>query len=154
MALTFHLGDLDSTDVQALLAIHHARARATSTPEGCHVLSNEELRAQNILFWSVRENGARLLGVGALKELTTEHAELKSMRTAVYALRRGIGSAMLGHILAEAGSRGYRKVSLEAGTAPEYAPALHFYQRHGFRFCGPFAGYTQTPFNLFMTREV
>ena len=154
MAFTFHEGDLDSADVQTLLAIHYERAQATSAPECCHALSYEELRSPKIVFWSIRKDGAKLLGMGALEELTSEHAELKSLRTAADVLRCGVGSAMLAHILAEARKRGYRRLSLEVGTAPEYTPALRFYERHGFQPCGSFAGYEQTPLNLFMASEL
>jgi putative acetyltransferase len=153
MALTFHLGDLDSPDVQSLLAYHFEQMRETSPPEACHVLPADGLRDPTVTFWSVRENG-ELLGVGALKELTPNHGEIKSMRTAPAALRRGVGRALLDHIVAEARSRGYARLSLETGSTEPFAAALRLYESEGFVPCGPFGEYKDTPFTRFFTREL
>ena len=104
-------------------------------------------------FWSARENG-KLLGVGALKELSPDHAEIKSMRTAPAALGRGIGRALLNHIVGEARSRGYRRLSLETGSTEPFAAALRLYESEGFEPCSPFGGYQDTPFTRFFTRPL
>ena len=148
---TFHQGDLDSADVQALLAEHFAQARAISPPEGCHVLPIGALRNPEMAFWSVRDEAGALLGFGALKELDPQHGEVKSMRTAPEALGCGVGGTTLRHILSEAKQRGYRRVSLETGSTSEYAPAVRLYERHGFTRCDPFGDYRATPFNIFYT---
>ena len=46
--------------------------------------------------------------------------------------RRGVGTALLGALLAEARVRGATRVALETGTGPAFEPALAFYARHGF----------------------
>lgn len=153
MALTFHPGDLDSGDVQALLDYHFAQMRGTSPPEACHVLPSDGLKIPAITFWSAREDGI-LRGVGALKELSREHGEVKSMRTTPAALGRGVGRAILHHIVAEARSRGYRRLSLETGSTEPFAAALRLYESEGFTPCGPFGGYSDTPFTRFFKREL
>ncbi|MEP7130362.1 MAG: GNAT family N-acetyltransferase [Sphingomicrobium sp.] len=153
MALTFHSGDLDSPDVQALLDFHFVQMRATSPPESCHVLPIDGLREPAVTFWSVREDGA-LMGVGALKELAPDHGEIKSMRTAPAALGRGIGRAILHHIIAEARSRSYRRLSLETGSTEPFAAALRLYESEGFFPCDPFGDYRHTLFTRFFTREL
>ena len=153
MAFSFRADDLDSEDVQALLAHHFEQMRAQSPPEACHVLPADGLSDPSVTFWSVRENG-RLIGVGALKELAADHGEIKSMRTAADALGRGVGRAMLRHIIDEARSRGYRRLSLETGSTEPFSAALHLYQAEGFEPCGPFGGYLDTPFTRFFTRQV
>src|SRR6476646_8358304 len=120
MALTFYAGDLDSADVQALLAYHFSEMRTTSPPGACHVLPIDGLRHPAVTFWSARSDGD-LVGVGALKELAPDHGEIKSMRTAPGALARGVGRAILRHIVAEARSRGYRRLSLETGSTEPFA---------------------------------
>src|SRR5690349_11579015 len=104
-ALSFHPGELDRADVRELLAFHFAEMRGNSPPEACHVLPGDGLRAPEISFWTVRQDG-RLLGLGALKGLASDHGEIKSMRTAPEALGQGIGRAMLRHLLEEARRRG------------------------------------------------
>ena len=62
------------------------------------------------------------MGCGALKELTTRHGEIKSMRTAPAHRGRGVATVMLEHILEEAERRGYDRVSLE--TVADRMPLL------------------------------
>jgi len=147
---TFHERDLDSADVQSLLALHFARMRETSPPEACHVLAIDGLREPAVTFWSAREDG-ELLGIGALKELTPTHGEVKSMRTTPAALGRGVGRAVLHHIVAEAKSRGYSRLSLETGRTEPFAAALRLYESEAFLPCGPFGDYQDTPFTCFFT---
>jgi putative acetyltransferase len=153
MGITFHSGDLDSADVQALLDFHFKQMRETSPPEACHVLPAGGLGDSSVTFWSARENG-ELLGVGALKQLAPDHGEIKSMRTAPAALGRGVGRALLNHIVAEARSRGYKRLSLETGSTEPFAAALRLYESEGFVPCGPFGEYRHTPFTRFFTREL
>ena len=151
MALTFHLGDLDSADVQSLLDYHFNEMQETSPPEACHVLPIDGLRDPSVTFWSAREQG-ELLGVGALKELSPGHGEIKSMRTAPAELGRGVGRALLHHIVAEARARGYQRLSLETGSTAPFAAALRLYESEGFIPCAPFGDYQDTPFTRFFTR--
>ena len=150
---TFHPGDLASQDVQCLLAFHVEQMRGNSPPEACHVLALDGLRDPAVTFWSMREDG-QLLAVGALKELDASHGEIKSMRTAPKALGRGVGGAMLDYIVAEARRRGYRRLSLETGSAEPFAAALRLYQRDGFVPCGPFGAYQDTPFTRFFRKDL
>ena len=150
---TFHEGELERDDVRALLDFHFTEMRGNSPPEACHVLATDGLAGPEISFWSVREDGS-LLGVGALKELSDVHGEIKSMRTAPGALGRGVGTAMLSYILGEARRRGYRKVSLETGCTEPFAAALRLYEREGFFPCGPFGGYPDTPFTRFFALDL
>ena len=153
MTLSFHVGDLGSSDVQALLAFHFAQMRETSPPEACHVLPIDGLKHPAVTFWSAREEGT-LMGVGALKELAVDHGEVKSMRTAPSALGQGVGRALLHHIVAEAKSRGYQRLSLETGSTEPFAAALRLYESEGFLPCGPFGDYQDTPFTRFFTQEL
>ena len=64
---------------------------------------------------------------------------------------RGIATLLLTHILAEARQGGYDRLYLETGSQDFFAPARRLYQRHGFDFCPPFAGYGDDPNSSFMT---
>ena len=151
--LTIHQGELDREDVRALLALHFAAMRDHSPPDACHVLPVESLRHPAITFFSAREEG-RLLGVGALKELDPAHGEITSMRSAPEAAGQGVGRASLDAIIGEARRRGYRRLSLETGNTADFAPALRLYEKAGFRSCGPFGGYAETPFTRFLSLEL
>jgi putative acetyltransferase len=117
------------------------------------VLPIDGLRDPAVTFWSARDGG-ELVGVGALKELALDHGEIKSMRTAPSALGRGVGRAILHHIVGEARSRDYRRLSLETGSTEPFAAALRLYESEGFVSCGPFGDYEYTPFTRFFTREL
>jgi putative acetyltransferase len=150
MDLTFKIGELDCADVQVLLDLHWRAMNAASPPDACHVLALDGLRDPGLTFWSAREDG-RLVAVGALNHLSNDHGEVKSMRTGPADTGRGIGAAMLAHIMAEARRRGYRQVSLETGSTADFGPAVRLYERAGFVRCGPFGGYPATDFTIFMT---
>jgi putative acetyltransferase len=142
--------DPRAPDVRALLRRHLAFALSTSPPEHSFALDVDGLLDPAITFFSFRAGG-ELLGVGAIKRLDAEHAEVKSMHTAAAARGRGVGRAMLQYLLGVARSEGYRRVSLETGTMAEFAPARALYESAGFTACEPFAGYRPSEDNYFMT---
>lgn len=146
-------GELDHDDVRELLDQHFAEMRAGSPPSACHVLPVDGLKVPAIRFFTLRENGA-LLGCGALKRLSANHGEIKSMRTANAALGRGVGKAMLDHLVATAQAEGMNHLSLETGSTEQFAAANRLYEKEGFDRCGPFGGYADTPFTRFFTREI
>ncbi|WP_051407441.1 GNAT family N-acetyltransferase [Nocardia sp. CNY236] len=152
-ALRFEVDDLTSPEMLAFLAEHLTDMAANSPPDSVHALAPEALRDPSVTIWSVWE-GSTLVGCGALKTLDPEHAEVKSMRTAAGYTRRGIASALLTHIIAIARNRGYRRLSLETGSADYYRPAIRLYQRHDFQQCPPFGEYTEDPHLVFMTLEL
>lgn len=153
MRWTFHEGELDLADVQDLLRLHFQAMRAASPRDACHVLDTKGLRGPDISFYSLREDG-QLLGIGALKRLPGDEGEIKSMRTAPAALGRGVGRAILGHLIGRARAMGLGRVSLETGSGPLFEPAIRLYLREGFAPCGTFAGYPATPFTRFFTRPL
>jgi putative acetyltransferase len=136
-------------DVRALLERHLAFALSTTPPEHSFALDVDGLLDPAITFFSFRADGG-LLGVGAIKQLDPGHGEIKSMHTVQAARGRGVGRAMLSHLLDVARSRGYRRVSLETGTMAEFAPARALYESAGFIACGPFADYQPSVDNCFM----
>jgi putative acetyltransferase len=145
--------DLSDPGVIALLDGHVAQLRSVSPPESTHVLDIDALRAPNVTFWVARD-GDDVLGCGALVQLGRRCGEIKSMRTASYATRRGVGGAVLQEILVDARARGLSEVSLETGSAEFFAPARRLYARHGFTQCGPFGTYRPDPESTFMTLQL
>lgn len=143
-------GGLDDPRVVALLATHVATARAETAPGSAHALDLSALRAPDVTFWSAWD-GDDLAGVGALKRLAPDHGEIKSMHTAEALRGRGIGAAMLRHIIATARSCRMTRLSLETGSWPYFAAARALYARHGFVECAPFGDYRPDPNSVFMT---
>ena len=146
-------GGLDDPRVVELLDTHLQAARAETAPGSAHALDHAGLRSPEVTFWSAWEGDA-LVGVGALKRLSAEHGEVKSMHTAEAARGRGVGSAMLRHIIAAARSRGMSRLSLETGSWVYFEPAHALYCRHGFVECGPFGEYREDSNSVYMTLDL
>ena len=150
-ALTIVADDPRSAAASELLAFHLAEMAHWSPPEQVHALPAEGLRAPDVAFFTAWRDDA-LAGCGALRELSPDHGELKSMRVAPEHLRTGVGEAMLVHLLDEARRRGLARVSLETGRPAPFLPARRLYEKHGFAECPPFGDYAATDFSLCMTR--
>lgn len=151
--MEIRVDDLTGPEIRELLDEHLANMRRISPPESTHALPIEGLRKPGVTFWSAWEDG-ELVGCGALKELNAQHGEIKSMRTVSRHLRKGVAKAMLDHIIAEGGRRGYRRLSLETGSMGAFEPARQLYALAGFRFCAPFADYIEDPNSVFMERTL
>jgi putative acetyltransferase len=142
--------DPRAADVRALLERHLEFARLHTPPEDVHAFDVDALLDPTVTFFSFRSGGV-LLAVGALKRLDERHAELKSMHTAAEARGRGIGRAMVDHLLSVARERGFRRVSLETGSMSAFAPARSLYARSGFTPSEPFGHYRPSVHSTFMT---
>lgn len=146
------LDDLQGPGVVAFLEAHVAQLRSLGPPESSHALDLEGLRAPGVRFWTAVDDEEEILGCAALKTLDENHAELKSMRTATHRTRQGVATRLVKHVLGEARASGFSRISLETGSEEFFAPARALYERHGFAYCEPFAGYRPDPLSVFMTR--
>jgi putative acetyltransferase len=145
------LDDLSGPEIHDLLSEHLRNMAQLSPPESVHALDIDALRAPDVAFWTVC-SGKELLGCGALKELSSIHGEVKSMRTAVAHRRKGVARAVLEHIILEPRKRSYRQLSLETGSMKAFEPARRLYESFGFSYCAPFANYVEDPNSVFMTK--
>ncbi|MEV0358704.1 GNAT family N-acetyltransferase [Nocardia sp. NPDC050697] len=142
----------DFTDpaLLAFLRAHLTDLAPTAPPESRHALHLDALRAPAVRLWVLRHDGA-IAATGALATLEPGHEELKSMRTDPARRGRGLGRAMLTHLLRDAASRGITRISLETGSMPFFAPARRLYTAAGFTPCPPFGGYRPDPNSSFFT---
>ncbi len=146
-------GGLDDPQVIALLQFHFD-TNISVTPQGsAHVFDLTRLKQPDVKFWSVWEV-QQLLSTGALKQINASDGEVKSMHTLATARRRGVASALLQHMLADARSAGLKRLYLETGAFDYFAPARALYARHGFRECEAFSGYKPDANSTFMTLEL
>lgn len=140
---------VDEPAVLALLRIHLEGMHASSPPGSVYALDTSGLARPDVSFWGAFD-GDTLLGFGALKQLTADTGEIKSMRTHPDHLRKGVAAALLAHILDTARSRGYRRLSLETGSGDAFEPALTLYRRAGFTNGDAFGDYVASEFNQFL----
>lgn len=138
--------DLKGDAIRALITHHVAEARAFSPPGQSFALDIDGLRTPDMTFWSAWD-GAALMGCVALKALSQQHGEIKSMRTHPDHLRKGVAQALLDHLMKVARDRGYARISLETGAGPAYAAAIALYERNGFAKGEAFADYENGDFN-------
>lgn len=146
-------GGFDDPRILALLRHHFERCHEVTPPGSAHVFDVSRLNSPDVDFWAAWE-GDELLGVGAMKQLGQRHGEVKSMHTSEAARRRGVGSAILRHIIATARAKGLKRLSLETGAFGYFKPAAALYRAHGFRDCEPFGNYKPDPNSIFLTLEI
>ena len=144
---------LDREDLFEMVRAHREDLARHSPACSAHALAPDAFDDPDLVLLAAREGG-ELVGCGAVRFHGGGLAELKTMRAAAGHARRGIGTALLDALLAEARARGATRVALETGSGPAFEPALAFYARHGFERCGPFADYAEDPFSTFMAREL
>jgi putative acetyltransferase len=120
--------DFSDPRVVDLLQMHLTSARAETAPGSAHALDLTGLQSSDIGVWTIWDDET-LLGVGALRRLSADHGEVKSMHTAQSLRRRGAGSAMLRHIIATAKANGMSRLSLETGSWDYFLPAQALYRR-------------------------
>lgn len=85
----------------AELLEYHLRDLRSVMADFAFALDATGLSAANVTFWTAWQ-GDELAGFCALKELDPTHGEVKSMRAAPAMRGRGVGRAMLLHVIAQA----------------------------------------------------
>lgn len=145
--------DLTGHAIIRLLESHLENMKEITPPESVHALGVDRLRSPEITVWSAWE-GDELLGCGAFKVLDAASGEIKAMRTVDAHRRKGVGSRVLEHIIAEGRRRGYRRLFLETGASADFAAAQALYRRYGFEYRGPFGDYIDDPNSVFMSKPI
>jgi putative acetyltransferase len=153
LSIAFRVDDLSGVATQALVARHLRGMHENSPPESVHALDLSKLKQPGVIFWSAWV-GDEIVGMGALKQLDARRGEIKSMRVSDAWLGKGVGRAMLDHIVEQARAMGLASLWLETGSGDAFAPALRLYETAGFIRCGPLDGYVEDPFSVFMTRRI
>jgi GNAT superfamily N-acetyltransferase len=81
------------------------------------------------------------VGCVAMRDLGDELCEMKRMFVPEFARNRGVGSALVDRIIADARSAGYRTMRLD--TSWRQTEAMRLYQRKGFSPIAPYYDLTQ-----------
>ena len=152
-AITIRIDDLKGRAIADLLQGHVASAFESSPESAVHALDIDGLRQPDITLWTAWQDRT-LAGCAALRQLSTSHGEIKSMRTANSHLRQGVATKLLHHLIAVAKDRGYMRLSLETGNTRDFAAARALYAQFGFALCPPFGSYVDDGFSICMTRTV
>ncbi len=141
--------DLTDPQTRALLALHLNGMQADSPADAVFALDLSGLQSADIDIWTLWD-GAAVAGVGAMRTLSADQGEVKSMRTHRDHLRKGVGKALLRHIIAAARDRGMARLSLETGRGAAFEPALALYRAHGFSDGDAFGDYAPNGFSQYL----
>jgi putative acetyltransferase len=145
--MIFALAYMNAPDLQALLKLHLGEA----FQDACSAAFDaKRLSEPDVDLYTLRDEAGALLGMAALKTLADGTGEVKSVRTHPDHLRKGIAHKLMDGIEAEARRRGMTHLRLETHPTPAYAAARILYERRGYAYCGPFAGYEDTANSVFM----
>jgi putative acetyltransferase len=142
------------TDELAQVLQAHWLFCTSSTPiEHVYALDPSKLFTPDITVFGARIDG-ELVGVGAMRKLDADHAELKSMHTLAKSRGLGIGKAIVMHIEDFAISQGIKRLSLETGTNEAFRPARELYKSLGYNECEAFGEYILSDDNMCMTKLI
>lgn len=160
MAIIVSEADPARDEIAPLLAAHLAYD-AASPPESRHALGADALRAPDVAFWIASFDDATAaypIGMIALKDLAAVgmpgQGEVKSMHVLPAGRGAGVADSLLDALIARACAQGFVRLNLETGSTEPFARARAFYRRRGFAECGPFAGYREDRYSVFMTRPM
>ncbi len=142
-------GNFDHPKVNELLKKHFIELRAASPEGSAHVLDIPGLKIPSIKFWSLWEKN-QLIGCGALKFLSQDHGEFKSIRVHDDYKGKGNGIKIINHLIEEAKKLKINRLSIETGSGAFFAPARKLFENCGFKPCPPFAHYKKDVNSLYL----
>jgi GNAT superfamily N-acetyltransferase len=141
----------NSTDAIMLIAELDAYLNPLYPSESRHGYSVENLIAQGVAFFVLRED-ATPVGCGGIQLFGTEYGELKRMYVRPQFRGLGFGKLLLNHLADYARARGIGLLRLETGIhQPE---AIGLYERAGFVRIPPFGEYVEDPRSLFFEKRI
>ena len=130
-------GDPFSADSQALIEKLSIVLAQITGSSGKHSFNIDDLQSARAVWALARNAQGVAIGCGAIRPLTQETAELKSMFSA--GSEAGVGSAILRFLEEAASELGYRAITLE--TRRVNHKAVTFYQKHGYTVTDNYGAY-------------
>lgn len=140
-------------DLALLMARHTADMHADTPPESIHMMDAGQLAIPAVQFFVMRAAG-QPVAMGAIKRISADHAEVKSMHVLAEWRGQGLSKMMLMHLMGAARAAGYSRLSLETGAQAIFLAARQLYLNAGFQICPPFEGYVEDPNSVFMTHSL
>ncbi len=141
-------------DVLRLVTALNAHLNPLSPPEFQFQMTVEEMAESATSLFVARDETGRAVGMGALKFHSPHLAEVKRMFTVPEARGRGVGSAIVQRIIAEARAKGIAQLKLETGTKQVMPEAWALYQRNGFSPSSAFLDYPSSAHSAFFAIEL
>ena len=146
-------GNFDNPEVNKLLTKHFKELKAASPKGSAHVLDIPGLKDPSIKFWTLWKN-KKLFGCGALKFLSKEHGEFKSIRIHDDYRNQGNGIEVIDHLINEAKKLNIKRLSIETGAGTFFEPARKLFKRCNFKPCKPFGHYKEDKNSIYLTKQI
>ena len=146
-------GNFDEPEVNELLKKHFIELRKASPEGSAHVLDIPGLKVSSIKFWSLWKE-EKLFGCGALKFLTQDHGEFKSIRVHDNFRNKGNGIKVIEHLILRAKELKIKRISIETGAGKFFNPARKLFERCDFKPCEPFAHYKEDVNSIYLTKLI
>ena len=146
-------GNFDNTQVNELLTKHFIELRIASPEGSAHVLDIPGLKVSSIKFWSLWED-ENLMGCGALKFLSEDHGEFKSIRVHDNFRNKGNGTKVMKYLIDKAKKLKIKRISIETGAGKFFEPARKLFKRCNFKLCEPFAHYKKDKNSIYLTKLI
>ena len=146
-------GNFSNNQVNELLIKHFIELKTVSPKGSTHVLDIDGLKHPSIKFWSLWDND-ELIGCGALKFLSKDHGEFKSIRIADRFRGKGLGKNIIQHLIDKSKILKINKLSIETGAGNFFAPARKLFLNFGFKSCEPFAHYKVDPNSCYFSLDL
>lgn len=132
------LRQYNSSDQDAVLRLHINGLNQTSSfvdnlKYDQDLLNIKDTYLNNGGEFFVASLNNRIVGIGALKKIDSQTAEIKRMRVNKDYQRRGIGSHILDNLIKSARDLGYKKLMVD--TSVNQIATQHLYQKRGFKEC-------------------
>ncbi|MFM2088465.1 MAG: hypothetical protein RLZZ237_3334 [Pseudomonadota bacterium] len=149
--MQIHLESPQQADVLALIAELDAYQQSLYPADSVYSLDLASLPPASLLFAVARDANGLAVACGAIV-VTPEFGEIKRMYLHPDSRGLGLAQRLLAVLEAQALERGCRLLTLETGIHQPAAIAL--YARHGYQRRGPYGGYPDDPFSVFMEKPL
>lgn len=120
-------------------------------PESRHAFSVEKLLREGVVFFITRYDG-ELAGCGGIKMFGAEYGEVKRMYVRPVFRGKGLGKAMLNHLVEYMRDRNVDVLRIETGIYE--VEAIGLYEGFGFQRRGPFGDYVEDPNSVFLEKTI
>lgn len=141
----------DQPEVIALISDLDAYQDALYPADARYALDLGSLKKSNIIFVVARDVEGTAVGCGAVV-ITNSTGELKRVYVRPENRSQGIARSVLIELETVSLRNGCTELLLETG--PYSKEALVFYNKFGYRKCGPFGTYPDHPLSVFMEKKI
>ena len=152
MAVTIAVETPLQEDVRKLVEKLNTHLLPLSPPEYQFKMSVEEMAGADMVVFVARDEGAKAVGMGALKIHGDGVGEVKRMFTLPEVRGRNIGRLLLDAVVRKAEQLGLSRLVLETGAGAAFASAQRLYARNGFKECAAMFDYPDSGYSVFFER--